>query len=259
GPLLGAALRSSGGVALGPLIARGLTMGDEMHQRNVACTSLLLRALAPSLAIVGAGASLARALEFIAGNDQFFLNVAMALGKSMLDPARGIADSTVVTAMARNGSEFGIRVAALGDRWFTAPVEMPQGLYFPGYSAADANPDIGDSAIVEAIGLGPFAIAAGPAVSGFVGAGGFAEAVGYSQAMSELTVARNARWPIPALEFAGTPTGIDLRRGVETGVAPAINTGIAHRRAGVGQIGAGIARAPLACFEQALAAFADAR
>src|SRR2546423_360509 len=259
GPLLGAALRSSGGVALGPLIARGLTMGDEMHQRNVACTSLLLRALAPSLAIVGAGASLARALEFIAGNDQFFLNVAMALGKSMLDPARGIADSTVVTAMARNGSDFGIRVAALGDRWFTAPVEMPQGLYFSGYSAADANPDIGDSAIVEAIGLGAFAMAAAPAVAGFVGAGGFAEAVGYSQAMSELTLGRNARWPIPALEFAGTPTGIDLRRVVETGVAPAINTGIAHRRAGVGQIGAGIARAPLACFEQALAAFADAR
>src|SRR5437868_15036078 len=137
GPLLGAALRSSGGVALGPLIARGLTMGDEMHQRNVACTSLLVRAIAPSLATVGAGASLARALEFIAGNDQFFLNVAMAMGKSMLDPARGIADSTVVTAMARNGSDFGIRVAALGDRWFTAPVEMPQGLYFPGYSRSE--------------------------------------------------------------------------------------------------------------------------
>ena len=136
---------------------------------------------------------------------------------------------------------------------------MPQGLYFPGYSAADANPDIGDSAIVEAIGLGAFAMAAAPAVAGFVGAGGFAEAVGYSQAMSELTVARNSRWTIPALEFAGTPTGIDLRRVVETGVAPAINTGIAHRRAGVGQIGAGVARAPLACFEQALAAFADAR
>jgi hypothetical protein len=259
GPLLGAALRAAGGVALGPLIARGLTMGDEMHQRNVACSSLLLRALAPSLAKGGSGLSLARALDFIAGNDQFFLNIAMAMGKSMLDPARGIADSTVVTTMARNGTDFGIRVAALGDRWFTAPVEMPQGLYFPGYSAADANPDIGDSAIVEAIGLGAFAMAAAPAVAGFVGAGGFAEAVGYSQAMSGLTVARNARWPIPALEFAGTPTGIDIRRVVETGIAPAINTGIAHRRAGVGQIGAGIARAPLACFEQALAAFADAR
>ena len=257
-PLLDAALRGSGGIALNPLIARGLAMGDEMHQRNVACTSLLLRALAPHLARAGSGAQLARALEFIAGNDQFFLNVAMALAKSMLDPARGIADCTLVTAMARNGTDFGIRVSALGERWFTAPVEMPQGLYFPGYSAADANPDMGDSAILETAGLGAFAMAAAPAVAGFVGAGGFADAVAYSRAMSELTVGPNARWPIPALEFAGTPTGIDIRRVVDTGIAPAINTGIAHRRAGVGQVGAGVARAPLACFEQALAAFADA-
>jgi len=259
GPLLDAALGSSGGSALNPLIARGLAMGDEMHQRNVACTSLLLRALAPHLARAGNGAALARALEFIAGNDQFFLNVAMAMAKSMLDPAQGIADSTVVTTLARNGTDFGIRVAALGDRWFTAPVEMPQGLYFPGYSAADANPDMGDSAILETAGLGAFAMAAAPAVAGFVGAGGFADAVAYSRTMGELAVGRNARWPIPALEFAGTPTGIDIRRVVETGIAPAINTGIAHRRAGVGQVGAGVARAPLACFEQALAAFVDAR
>src|SRR5437763_8999498 len=257
-PLLDAALRASAGVALNPLIARGLAMGDEMHQRNVACTSLLLRALAPQLARAGTGPPLARALEFIAGNDQFFLNVAMAMAKSMLDPAQGIADCTLVTAMARNGTEFGIRVSALGERWFTAPVEMPQGLYFPGYSAADANPDMGDSAILETLGLGAFAMAAAPAVAGFVGAGGFADALAYSRSMGELTVGRNARWPIPALEFAGTPTGIDIRRVVETGVAPAINTGIAHRRAGVGQVGAGVARAPLACFEQALTAFADA-
>jgi len=258
GPLLDAALRSCGGIALNPLVARGLAMGDEMHQRNVACTSLLVRALAPHLARAGSGAALARALEFIAANDQFFLNVAMAMAKSMLDPAQGIADCTVVTAMARNGADFGIRVSALGERWFTAPVEMPQGLYFPGYSAADANPDMGDSAILETAGLGAFAMAAAPAVAGFVGAGGFADAVAYSRTMGELAAGRNARWPIPALEFAGTPTGIDIRRVVETGIAPAINTGIAHRRAGVGQVGAGVARAPLACFEQALAAFADA-
>jgi len=257
-PLLDAALRASGGIALNPLIARGLAMGDEMHQRNVACTSLLLRALAPHLARAASGTPLARALEFIAGNDQFFLNVAMAMAKSMLDPTQGIAECTVVTAMARNGTDFGIRVSALGERWFTAPVEMPQGLYFPGYSAADANPDMGDSAILETAGLGAFAMAAAPAVAGFVGAGGFADALAYSRAMSELTVGRNARWPIPALEFAGTPSGVDIRRVVETGIAPAINTGIAHRRAGVGQVGAGVARAPLACFEQALAAFANA-
>ena len=252
GPLLGKALRASGGVPLSPLIARGLTMGDEMHQRNVACTSLLLRALAPHLARAGDSA---RAFEFIAGNDQFFLNVAMAMGKSILDPARGIAGSTIVTAMARNGTDFGVCVAGLGDRWFTAPVEMPQGLYFPGFSAADANPDIGDSAILEAIGLGAFAMAAAPAVAGFVGAGGFQDAVRYTTEMREIA-ATNPKWAIPALEFAGVPAGIDVRRVVETGIAPAINTGIAHRKAGVGQVGAGVARAPLACFEQALLALA---
>ncbi len=258
GPLLDRALQSNP-VPLGPLIARGLTMGDEMHQRNVACSSLLLRAVAPHIAAAGNSQSAARALAFIAGNDQFFLNVGMAMGKSITDPASGVANSTIVTVMSRNGTDFGIRVAGLGERWFTAPVEMPQGLYFPGYSAADANPDIGDSAIVEAIGLGAFAMAAAPAVAGFVGAGGFEDALGYTRAMAGISATRNPKWQIPALEFAGTPTGIDIRRVVESGTAPAINTGIAHKRAGVGQVGAGIARAPLACFEQALVAFADAR
>ena len=259
GPLLHQALQASGGIALSPVIARGLTMGDEMHQRNIACSSLLLRALAQHIAAAGNGQSAARALAFIGGNDQFFLNVGMAMGKSITDPANGIANSTIVTVMCRNGTDFGVRVSGLGKRWFTAPVEMPQGLFFPGYSAADANPDIGDSAIVEAVGLGAFAMAAAPAVAGFVGAGGFEDAVGYTRSMAEISATRNARWQIPALEFAGTPTGIDIRRVVETGIAPAINTGIAHKRAGVGQVGAGIARAPLACFEQALMAFADAR
>ena len=245
GPLLGKALRA-GPVPLNPLIARGLTMGDEMHQRNVACTSLLVRMLAPRLA------GSVKALEFVGANDQFFLNVAMAMGKSILDPARGIAGSTIVTAMARNGTDFGIRVAGQGDTWFTAPVEMPQGLYFPGFSAADANPDMGDSAILEAIGLGAFSMAAAPAVAGFVGAGGFREAVATTRAMSELAAARHPQWQIPALEFGGAPIGIDVRCVVETRIAPAINTGIAHKRAGVGQVGAGVARAPLACFDKAL-------
>jgi hypothetical protein len=157
--------------------------------------------------------------------------------------------------MARNGTDFGIRVAGQGDTWFTAPVEMPQGLYFPGFSAADANPDMGDSAILEAIGLGAFSMAAAPAVAGFVGAGGFREAVATTRAMGELAAARHPQWQIPALEFAGAPIGIDVRRVVETRIAPAINTGIAHKRAGVGQVGAGVARAPLACFDKALDAF----
>jgi hypothetical protein len=258
GPLLGKALRAfGGGVPLNPLIARGLAMGDEMHQRNVACTSLFLRIVAASLAAAAPSPpALKKALEFIAGNDQFFLNIAMAMGKSILDPVRGVEGSTIVTAMARNGTDFGIRVAGRGDEWFTAPVEMPQGLYFPGFSAADANPDIGDSAILEAVGLGAFAMAAAPAVAGFVGAGGWREALATTRAMSEIAAARHPHWTIPALEFAGVPVGIDARRVVETGIAPAINTGIAHRRAGVGQVGAGVARAPLACFEKALRAFA---
>ena len=248
GLLLGRAIRANP-IPLNPLIARGLTMGDEMHQRNVACTSLLVRMLAPGLA------GSVKALEFVGANDQFFLNIAMAMGKSILDPARGIAGSTIVTTMARNGTDFGIRVSGQGDTWFTAPVEMPQGLYFPGFSEADANPDMGDSAILEAIGLGAFSMAAAPAVAGFVGAGGFREAVATTRAMSEIAALPHPQWRIPALEFGGAPVGIDVRRVVETRIAPAINTGIAHKRAGVGQVGAGVARAPLACFDKAIDAF----
>ena len=257
GPALGAALRAAGGVPLKTMVARALSMGDEMHQRNVAGTSLFLRAIAPWLArTVADGAKLARILEFIAGNDQFFLNVAMALGKAMADPARGVEGSSVVVAMSRNGTDFGLRTAGTGDTWFTAPVEMPKGLYFPGFAETDANPDMGDSAIIETIGLGGFAMAASPAVAAFVGAGGAAAALDYTRTMYEITIARNATWTIPGLDFAGVPTGIDVRRVVESGIAPAINTGIAHRQPGFGQVGAGIVRAPLACFDQAVLALA---
>jgi hypothetical protein len=258
GPALGRALRKSGGVPLKPLIARGLTMGDEMHQRNVACSSLLLRLLAPLLAQTANGSEeLAACLAFIGGNDQFFLNVAMATAKALTDPARDIAGSSVVTAMSRNGTDFGIRVAGTGDRWFIAPVEMPVGIYFPGFSERDANPDIGDSAIVETVGLGGFAMAAAPAVVGYVGAGRASQAAAFTRAMAEITVGTNPAWTIPAMDFAGVPTGIDIRLVVETGLAPTINTGIAHREPGVGQVGAGVVKAPLKCFEDALVAFAQ--
>ena len=257
GPAFGAALREAGGIPLKAMIARGLSMGDEMHQRNVGCTSLLLRTIAPALArAVADRERLAGLFEFIGGNDQFFLNVAMAMGKAIMDPVRGIDGSSVVTAMSRNGTTFGIRVSGLGDRWFTAPVEMPRGLYFPGFSEDDANPDIGDSTIVETVGLGGFAMAAAPAVAGFVGAGTAADALDYTRAMEEITVARNPEWTIPALDFAGVPTGIDIRKVVASGRAPTINTGIAHREPGVGQVGAGVVKAPMACFENALEAFA---
>jgi len=259
GPLLGEALRRAGGLELSPLIARGLAMGDGMHQRNVACSTLTLRALAPHFAGLADDAQmLARCAAFIAGNDQFFLNVGMAMGKSIMDPVRGIEACSLATAMCRNGTDFGLRLSATGDEWFTAPVEMPQGLYFAGFSAEDANPDMGDSAIMETIGLGAFAMASAPAVAGFVGAGGLDEAIAYTRAMGAIAPARNPKWAMPALGFEGVPTGIDARLVVESGVQPAINTGIAHRKPGIGQVGAGVARAPLACFEQALSAFARA-
>jgi hypothetical protein len=258
GPAMGVALRETGGIPLKSLVARGLTMGDEMHQRNVGCSGLMLRALAPALAKTSTDtAGLSESLTFIGGNDQFFLNIAMAMGKSIMDPVRDIDGSCVVTAMSRNGTTFGIRVSGTGDRWFTAPVEMPQGLYFPGFTEEDANPDMGDSTIVETIGLGGFAMGAAPAVAGFVGAGTAADAANYTRTMGEITVGENPEWTIPALDYLGVPTGIDIRLVVETGLAPVINTGIAHREPGVGQVGAGVVRAPMACFEQALVAFAE--
>jgi len=257
GPLFGAALRETGGVPIKNLVARGLTMGDEMHQRNVACSGLLLRELAPAMARVADNTTtLSEALAFIGSNDQFFLNVGMATGKAIMDPVRNIDHSTVVTAMCRNGTDFGIRVSATGDTWFTAPVEMPEGLYFPGFSESDANPDMGDSTIVETIGLGGFAMGASPAVAGFVGAGAASEAGHFTRNMREITVDENPEWTIPALDYLGVPTGIDVRRVVETGLVPTINTGIAHREPGIGQVGAGVVKAPMSCFTEALVAIA---
>ncbi|MCB1741579.1 MAG: DUF1116 domain-containing protein [Gammaproteobacteria bacterium] len=261
-PLLAAGLREADGLPLKNLVARGLSMGDEMHQRNVACTSLTLRALAPALVRAGerlglTSSAVSEALAFIAGNDQFFLNLAMVMGKAIMDPVRDIEHSSVVTAMCRNGTDFGVRLSGTGDRWFVAPVEMPRGLYFPGFGAEDANPDMGDSTIVETIGLGGFAMAAAPAVAGFVGAGNASAATDFTRRMYGITLARNPEWTIPALDFAGVPTGIDARSVVRSGVPPTINTGIAHREPGIGQVGAGVVNAPIGCFEQALMALAE--
>jgi len=258
GPALSAALKASGGIPLKSIIARGLAMGDEMNQRNVACSALFLREIAPFLARTSTDSKkLADVLSFIGKNDQFFLNIAMAMGKAMTDPANGIEGSSIVTAMCRNGTDFGVRVSGTGERWYTAPVEMPTGLYFPGYSEKDANPDMGDSAIVETVGLGGFAMATATAVAGFVGAGSASEAANFTKAMYEITVARNPDWTMPNLDYAGVPTGIDIRKVLQTGTAPVINTGIAHKQPGVGQVGAGVVRAPLACFERGLEGLAE--
>jgi hypothetical protein len=182
----------------------------------------------------------------------------MAAGKALTDPALGVADSTLVVAMARNGTDFGVRVSGAGDRWFTAPVNMPAGLYFPGFSAADANPDMGDSAIVETIGLGGGSMAASPAAARFVGAGGMAEALAVTAEIGEICLDEHPHFRIATLDERGAPAGIDARLVAETGITPLINTGIAGRTPGTGQIGAGTVRAPLACFTQALEALAAA-
>jgi hypothetical protein len=258
GPLLGRALRRAGGLPLRPLVAQALSMGDELHQRNVAASSLWLRALLPALAREASGPELARLADFVAGNDQFFLNLAMAAAKAAADPIGELPGSTVVSAMARNGTEFGIRVAGCGRRWFTAPAGTPEGLFFPGFGPADANPDMGDSAIVETVGLGGLAMAASPAVVRFVGAGGLADALRITEEMREITLGEHASWRIATDDDRGVPLGIDVRRVVATAITPLINTGIAGRRPGTGQVGAGVVRAPLACFVAALEALAAA-
>ncbi len=256
-PALAAAIRQAGGFDLRALMAQALQMGDECHNRNKAATSLFFRALAPHLLRLEVPPDrVAAAADFLNANDTFFLNLAMASCKAALDAAHGIPGCTVLTTMARNGTDFGIRVSALGDRWFSAPAPVPVGLFFPGFTQADANPDIGDSAITETAGLGGFAMAAAPAIVHFVG--GTADlARTTTLRMYEITLAESETYRIPALDFRGTPTGIDLRKVVETGILPVINTGIAHRLPGIGQVGAGLTEPPEACFHQALAALVE--
>lgn len=257
-PALKKALEANGPVNLKVMMSKALAMGDEMHQRNIAASSLFARELSPVLAkVVDDRETLAEIIAFIAGNDQFFLNLAMAACKSVCDTVKDIPYCTIVTAMSRNGTNFGIKVSALGDRWFQAPVLMPEGLFFPGYGPEDANPDMGDSAITETYGIGGFAMGSAPAVVRFVGADSVQAAVNYTKDMYEITQGRNTQLTMPNLDFQGIPTGIDIRKVVETGMTPVINTGMAHKKPGVGQVGAGIVRAPMDCFAQALVAFAE--
>ncbi len=258
-PALARALELHGDIDLRTLIAQALEMGDEGHNRNRAGTSLLIRTLAPHIASVAESPAVAsEVLGFLAANDHFFLNLTMPAAKCSLDPIADIPGSTVVSAMSRNGTEFGIRVSGLGGRWFTAPAPEVDGLYFPGYTADDANPDIGDSVICETAGFGGFAMASAPAIVQFVG-GSVDLAVNSTREMYEITLAEHPFYRVPVLDFRGTPTGIDVRRVVETMIPPVINTGIAHKDPGVGQVGAGLVKPPMTCFEDALRAFADER
>jgi hypothetical protein len=261
GPALGEALRAMPeGIDLRALIAQALHMGDECHNRNRAASALLIKALAPQIAALGSldAVERRRVLEFAAGNEHFFLNVGMAACKAALDAAHGVPNSSLVTVMARNGTDFGIRVSGLGDQWFTGPSQTPRGLYFAGHSADDASPDMGDSAITETGGIGGFAMAAAPAIVQFVG-GSPQDAILHSQRMYEITAGESEAYTLPILNFRGTPTGIDIRLVAQTGILPQINTGIASRRAGIGQIGAGLVNPPMDCFTKAVQAFGAQR
>jgi hypothetical protein len=256
-PILGEALRRHGEIDLKSLISQALQMGDEGHNRNRAGTSLFIRELAPYLVMLDEPREkIARVFSFMHGNDHFFLNLSMPACKCTADAAAGIEGSSVIYTMARNGTDFGIRVSGLGERWFTAPATMVEGLYLPGFSAEDAAPDIGDSVITETAGIGGFAMAGAPAIVKFVG-GSPRDALNFTQAMYEITVAENDTYRIPALDFRGTPTAIDVIKVVETGILPAINTGIAHKEPGIGMVGAGLVKPPEKCFHDALEAFVE--
>jgi hypothetical protein len=260
GPLLQRAVRAvrdeSGPVDVTGILTQMLQMGDEAHNRNRAGTLMLLRDLSPAMVAHGDPAQTAEALRFIGGNDHFFLNLAMPACKLALDAARDIPGSTMVVAMARNGTDFGIQVSGTGDEWFTGPAQLADGLYLGDYGPDDANPDIGDSAITETAGIGGFAMATAPAIVRFVG-GTVPDALATTRRMGEITLAANPRWSVPILDFTGVPTGIDVTRVCRTGILPQINTGMAGKQAGVGQVGAGLVTPPAEIFPKALTRLAE--
>jgi hypothetical protein len=254
-PALRKAVLKIGGLSLNPIIIQALQMGDELHNRNSASSSLFANAMAVAMAEAEVSKeSLLPTLKYITNHNLIFLGLSMACGKAIADPAMGVEYSTVVTAMCRNGTEFGIRVSGLGEEWFTAPSPLVNGLYLPGYSANDAGFDMGDSAITETVGWGGFTLGGAPGILSLVG-GTPEEALGYSREMKKITVAVHPTHRMPALGFVGTSVGIDIRKVVQTGIAPIIDTAIAHKDPGYPIIGAGLVRAPLDCFKQALIAF----
>jgi hypothetical protein len=262
GPLLSTAVRRrvdrQGTIDVKAIISQMIQMGDEGHNRNRAGTLMLLREVLPDLVESGApSAQVAAAAEFVANNDHFFLNLTMPACKLATAAAAGIAGSTVVTVMARNGTDFGIQVSGTGDRWYTGPAAVPQGLFLGNYGPEDANPDIGDSAITETAGIGGFVMAAAPAIVRFVG-GSVPDALRATQQSYEITLGENEAFAVPILDFRGAPTGIDVTRVLRTGLLPQINTGMAGRVAGVGQVGAGLVNPPMECFTAAIRGLAEA-
>ena len=255
GPVLDAGLKAAGGINMRQIIGRAIQMGDEDHGRCGAATSLITRELAPHLARLDLPKEiLGRVFDFLLSADIFALHVIMAAARSMVEPAKNVPYSTVVTTMARNGVEFAIKVSALGDRWFTGPAQQIKTVYFsPEWTDADAIPDIGDSSIVETVGLGGLIHAAAPVEEAAFG-GTYADAVRKTEEAYAFCVGEHEAWTIPTLDFRGVPLGIDIRKVLKTGVMPILDTATAHRDGG--KIGIGEARAPREAFESALRAFA---
>lgn len=252
--IVSAAIRQTGGIDLLAILRQALNMGDEGHSRQKAASAMLANILAPHIAAINYPASeLARTLRFLAENEIFFLSMTMAAGRAVMRGAENIPHSTLITCMAANGVDWGIQVSGTGAQWFTAPVPPLQGMFFDGYSAADAGPVIGDSEIAETMGLGAMSAAAAPALARYMG-GTVADAVKLTERMYGITVAEHPMFKIGAIEFRGAPLGIDVRLALEAGIEPVFNSGIAHRDAGVGQIGAGFGYVPMACCRAAAAA-----
>ncbi|HLS25515.1 MAG TPA: DUF1116 domain-containing protein [Beutenbergiaceae bacterium] len=257
GPLLQTAARATGTVDIMAIIAQMVQMGDEGHNRNRAGTLMLMRDLLPAMVESDAPSSdVADAVRFIGGNDHFFLNLGMPACKLLTSAGADIPGSTVVTVMARNGTDFGIQTSGTGDQWFTGPANTPDGLFLGDFGPEDANPDIGDSAITETAGIGGFVMATAPAIVRFVG-GEVPDALEATRLMYQITTGENSRFGVPILSFRGAPTGIDVAKVIETGVLPQINTGMAGAKAGVGQVGAGLVNPPQECFTAAIAALAE--
>jgi hypothetical protein len=257
GPVLDKAIKEIGGIDVRALLSKALHMGDDGHNRLDACSILFTKELAPAVAKVADNPQQAYdIIKFLGDNALSILNPVMAAAKTMCDAGANIEGSTIVTTMARNGTDFGIRVSGTGDQWFTAPSPIVKALYFPGFTEKDANPDIGDSVITETAGFGGFAMAAAPALVTFIG-GTAKDATTTTYDMYEITFAEHKALTIPGLDFRGTPTGVDIRKVVDKGITPRVNTGVAHKDPGVGQVGAGVVSAPMKCFEDALVAYAD--
>ncbi len=250
-PVLKQAIELSGGIDFKSIVTQALQMGDDNHNRHKASTSLFMRELAKYLVMVELPKEDVYAVaEHLEKIDMFNVNLVMAMCKTMAEAAAGVEGSTIVTVMARNGVDFGIKVSGAGNQWFTAPANIPEGLYFPGYSEADAAADIGDSSITETYGLGGFALAAAPAIVQFIG-GTYQDGVNITNEMFEITATENKNFKIPTMNFRGTPTGIDIVKVLKTGIQPIITTGMAHKEPGIGQVGAGIVKAPFDCFVEA--------